>query len=150
MGRKDMDSVPGKIVFKCSVTSADSSSLRERWQVLLGVVGDLSVEVCGRTLYREVEFPLVELAVDLSKWLQKVEKTNESFVFASMESEEPGLVWLRCEDERWRVGSVHQEYEEKRTFSLCEVASAARAYIDRLTDTLLQIHGIDIRDLLTR
>jgi hypothetical protein len=145
-----MDGVSGEIVFEFTVTSADSSSLHERWQVLLGVVGNLSVEVCGRTLYREVEFPLVELAVDLSRWLQEVDQTNESFVFRSMESEEAGLIWIKRDDGLWGVGSVHQDHKDEHTFSLGEVASAVRVYIDGLTGTLLRGHGIDIRDLLAQ
>lgn len=148
MGRKDLDRIPSKVALRFSVTSADKHSLQEKRQVLLGVVGDLCVEVSGRTLYREVQFPLVELAVALNRWLKLVGQTGESFVFTSMEAEESGLVWIKDDRGRWRIGSVHQEYEERQTFRLQEVKAVARAYIEQLTGELHRSYGIDISNLL--
>jgi len=49
------------------------------------VVGDPRLEVSGRIVYREVQFPLVELAAALSRWLRLVGQTGESFGFTSEE-----------------------------------------------------------------
>ncbi|MGH7861956.1 MAG: hypothetical protein ACREOS_06900, partial [Candidatus Dormibacteraceae bacterium] len=89
-----------------------------------------------------------ELAVALSRWLRQVGKTGENFVFTSMDAEESGLVWIKSNHGRWRIGSVHQEYAEGQTFSPEEVIAAVRAYVDQLADELRRRYGIDVSNLL--
>jgi hypothetical protein len=83
---------------------------RDRDEVLLGLVADFSITIGDRLLYREVDFPVVELAAGLLRWLDQRPKPGDDFEWESMETAEPGCVWIRSAGEGWRIGSIHQEY----------------------------------------
>ena len=116
--------------------------------VELFVDADFFVEARGRLLYHEVDFTVLELAVFLHLWLRGLPKAEEDFVYTSTESAEEGNLWIKKADAGWRVGSVHQEYEETTVFDLREVRLACEAYVDRLKFDLLSQFGIDITNLL--
>src|SRR6267142_2157664 len=91
-----------------------------------------------------LEFCLVEFAMHISKWLREVTITNEDFVYESMESDEGGLVWIKRSGLGWRIGSVHQAYEEQKEFRLEEISIAVKEYSARLSEELFNKLGLAI------
>ena len=66
--------------------------LETRWDILLRVVGDLTIDVGTSRVLQEPNFPLVELAVALANWIAAVSDSGPEFSFVSMESVEGALV----------------------------------------------------------
>ena len=144
-----MDSVSGEIKFLFSIDhdAMLHEEFDESWKVYLRVVGDFEVRVGKKILYKEVQFCLVEFAVQLSMWLKRSEY-SEDFIYTSMESDEDALFWFKKEWNGWRIGSVHQEYCEKKKFSDSEIVGASNKYIDSLRRELVREYGIDIENFI--
>jgi hypothetical protein len=126
--------------------SDPDGALVEDWQILLHIVADFQVLVDSRVLYREQQFCVVDFAVALHRWVGEEPKLD--FIYESMESEEPGLVWVRASGSGWRVGSVHQEYDEEEVFSSEQVSEAAGAFIFRLKKEVAAKLDIDLRGII--
>lgn len=78
---------------------------------------DVFIYVAQRILYSEVEFCVVEFAIQLALWLGYLGPESPDFVYTSMESDIEGLVRIvRLGPDQWHVAAVHQAYEEARTF----------------------------------
>lgn len=103
----------------------------EDWQIELGIVGDFFIRVDGKTLYQESGFCLVEFAVSVSKWLSLGDGVQD-FTYTSIESDEAGLVWIKQYGDKWKLGSVHQEYNELCLFKLDQIRLAVQTYIKNL------------------
>ena len=139
-----MDSISGTLKFHFELTTTDATNLKEPQQLLLGIIGNFAVRVGEKPLYQEAEFCLVEFAMQITKWLSEVTITNEDFVYTSLESEEVGLVWIKRSGAAWRIGSIHQEYEEYKEFSLEEISNAVEEYRARLSEELFRKLGISV------
>jgi hypothetical protein len=116
--------------------------------VLLGLVADFSITVGDRLLYREVDFPVIELAAGLLRWLDQRPEPGDDFEWESMETEEPGWVWVRSAGDGWHIGSIHQEYPEPRSFSMTELRWAIADFVSRLSMKALEEQGIDLAPYL--
>ncbi len=117
---------------------------------MLHVLADFSILFDSEVLYCEQQFCVLEFALALSKWLNLVHQTGEHFIYVSMESEEIGLVWIKTNDAGWRVGSVHQEYEETNVFSLGEIKDAAEKFLDQLEAEMSAKFGIALREFISK
>ena len=117
-------------------------------QLLLGVTGDLSIQVNGRELYTEQEFPLVELALQSIRWVRRGPRVEDDFEFESMESADAPLIWIRRSGDGWRIGAVHQNYDETSVLSWLNIERALVAYADGLQHELSIVHGINIDAIL--
>ncbi|MHB8289712.1 MAG: DUF7878 domain-containing protein [Acidimicrobiales bacterium] len=122
--------------------------LRTRYDLLLGIIATFEIQVGDRLLYSEVMFPIVELCVALKRWMAEAMTIREPFEFQSMESEEPGLVWIRPQDGGWRIGAVDQEYLEMATWSDDQIVAVAGKYIDDVRGWLLDALGVDLERVL--
>jgi hypothetical protein len=118
------------ITFTTNNLHKDVPRVRDKFDRLLRIVGDFSIRVDSRILYVESEFPFVEFATQLTKWLAA--GGQQDFSYDSVESDDPGLVWFRRSGEQWKVGSIHQTYEENGTFSFDEIRQAGQQFIDTL------------------
>jgi hypothetical protein len=122
----------------------------DAFDLLLGVVAVLEIAVCGRLLYREESFPIVELRAQLMRWLDGSLGKRQDFEFQSMEHDEPGLVWLRWVPEGgWRIGSIHQEYAETRAFTDDLIDQAVRRFTDAVDNWLRRELHVHIDDFLS-
>jgi hypothetical protein len=97
------------IELRFSSVRADRTHLTHPSEVLVGVTGTLEIVADGRSVYVEEEFPIVELAADLWRWVTAGLPVGRDFEFDSMSTPEPGWVWIRRADSGWRVGSLHQD-----------------------------------------
>lgn len=77
--------------------------------VALNAEGTFRINVHPRLVYEEAEyFPIVELRLHLDKWLRTGFPLGQDFEFEAMDSEEPGVVWIRHVGRGWRVGALEQ------------------------------------------
>jgi hypothetical protein len=122
--------------FVYSDPSLEVPSRGSRYDVLLGAVATFEIRVVDRILYREVMFPIAELARALKRWSDVAMLLREPFEFSSLESDESGLVWIRPEKSGWRVGSVEQEFAEISVWSDAEVRAVIDDFVGSVTDWL--------------
>lgn len=135
-----------------AITFADPQverPIRGKFDLLLAVVATVELVVNGRSVYREVLFPVVELRASLDEWLRSLAKTPLDFEFISMESDDAGLVWFRRQaDGRWRVGSVHQDDEAPEHVEVDELIRATERFAQGVDDWVGKNLGIDVRTQL--
>jgi hypothetical protein len=134
------------VIFRLSNLRRDGAR-NESWQILLRVVADFSILIDSKCLYSEREFCVAEFALAISRWLDRVGKSGEEFMYESMEAEEVGLVWIKPYDSGWHVGSVHQEYAEMNVFNLEEIRRPAEEFLNQLENEMsakLDIRFLDL------
>jgi hypothetical protein len=120
---------------------------RGKYDLLVGAIATFTICVGERELYREVMFPMVELAVALQRWLGQGLPLGEAFEFVSLESDDHGLVWIQPSAHGWRVGSLHQEYPELKLWSTEEVADAVGVFVDGVERWLTSETGVNLASL---
>lgn len=114
-----------------------------KWDILLRIVGDFSLWIRDRAVYREVEFCLVEFAVALANWFAIATDLGPDFEYTSLESETEGLVrFTRSAPGTWRVSAAHQDEDVQDGLTTAELKDAAIEYIRDLRATLK--HRVDI------
>ncbi|HZD22402.1 MAG TPA: hypothetical protein VE569_03225 [Acidimicrobiia bacterium] len=86
---------------------------------------------------------MVELAAELSAWLEAAAMQEQDFEFDSMETPEPGWIWIRRAD-GWRVGSIHQNKADLEARDLNEVRAAIAAFLSRLERELRLRWGLEL------
>lgn len=111
------------------------------YDIILGAVAAFAIVVEERQLYREDDLPVVELAMALRRWLNGPFLSHEPFEYQSMESDEDGMVWIRPEQDGWRIGSIYQEFADPTVRSNEDVATATRAFIEEVEQGLLSLTG---------
>lgn len=105
--------------------------VKTKWDVLLGVVGELFIAVDAILIYREVDFPLLELAVQVTRWRKK--GTVGDFIYTSLESEIEGLLRFETrEPDSWTVSAFHQIRRVPRAVSTEELFVALDRFIEDL------------------
>ncbi len=108
-----------------------------RWDVLLRVVGDFEIRAGDRTLYSETEFPVVEFAVQLAKWLARPGPDAGDLVYTSLESEVEGLIrFARVASDEWWLTALPLTEDPPRTFSTDEVRGAGLRFLIDLRTVL--------------
>lgn len=96
--------------------------------LVYGLEADFRIVTTRGTLYEEPSFPILELAQDLLKWLHDGFVTHTSFEWDSMQTPEPGWVWIRREGDGWRVGSINQEFPDITLWRSAEIERAIRNF----------------------
>lgn len=124
--------------------------IRDRFDLLVGVVATFEILARGRLLYRETEFTIVELRSQLHPWLNSGLTSRSNFEFASMEHDEAGLVWVRwmATEQGWRIGSIHQEYAEVAVWSDEEITVAVCQFIEAVDNWVAVSLNVRVRDIL--
>jgi hypothetical protein len=117
--------------------------IRDNNDLLVGVVASFSIKVGTRVLFSEGDFPIVELRVQLAQWHGGGSLAGKNFELDSLESDEPGIVWIRrSKGGGWRVGSIWQEYAESRDWTDDELATCLAAFakdVDAWVSTELHV-----------
>jgi hypothetical protein len=131
-----------RLGFEFQLAPADGP-LQDQWQRLLNVVADFQLVVDHQVLWSEANFPVIELAWQLSTWLAESPKTLGPFSYDSLESEVPGLVCFEPSASGWSVASAYQARPSLARFSMEELCEAAREFIERVRASVQQAHGFD-------
>jgi hypothetical protein len=126
----------------------ERGTLRDKLDLLLGIVGTVEVWGDTRLLYREEMFPIVELRAALGSWLAGAFAARGDFEFESLESDEVGLIWLRHVGSGWRIGSIHQEFPATAELTDEEVAVLARTFIEDVDRWVLDHCDIRVSSVL--
>lgn len=112
--------------------------ISSRWDVLLRVVGDFELSVADRSIYREVDFCLVEFALAVGRWLLVANDGAPDFAYTSVESEIAGLIKFESvHPGLWRVSAAHQIEASPDLVATAELKEASLSYIRELRAALL-------------
>lgn len=127
----------------------ERTALKDKYDLLLGIVATLTMSVASRPIYTESMFPIVELRVALDRWLHSPSASHSDFEFESMESDEVGLVWIRRQvSGAWRAGSVHQDDLAPDEMRFDEIAEACEVFIDAVDAWTRDHLQIEVRDVV--
>lgn len=148
--------VPGAAVRLNFANLRFEGEIRTKWDALLRIVGDFSLWIRDRVIYREVEFCLVEFAVALANWLAIATDLGPDFIYTSLESETEGLVrFTRIAPGEWRISAADQEEETRDSLTTAEIKQAAVAYLRNLrarlkanVDILQYIEDTKVREII--
>jgi hypothetical protein len=133
-----------------AITFTDATFARadpnDRFDLTLGVEATLTLIVGGRLIYDEPMFPIVELRQALSAWMPAA---KSDFEFISMESDEPGLIWLRRQPSGlWRAGSIHQDDVATQELDTAEVVAGCADFVARVDCWVRDELGVEVSDVL--
>jgi hypothetical protein len=83
------------------------------------VEGSLKIIINGIVFFDETYINLLELSVQLYKWLHKIIKNN--FMYNSMDNEEPILSFSRINNKYWKISSIWEKCNsfDMRNNELC-------------------------------
>lgn len=150
--RGELDVRAGRGPYDCSMLELRFSGLYEeggradRIPEVDVSASEFSIVVDGKTLYSEPHMTVIELLGALTSWLRVPAESRSDFEFESMSTDERGLVWIKTTNGRYRIGSVHQAYEELRELSESEIRAAVEQFRDRLLVAAHRTLGFNLRD----
>jgi hypothetical protein len=136
-----------KITFSFGNLAKDAAALAKPWEAYLRLVGEFEMEVSGEALYSEVQFCLVEFAIESQLWSRIATLNPADFTYTSIESEQPGLIWFRSERDGWKVGSAFQRYPCSEVLGFGEIVAALDDYYERLRREVRERFNLDIARL---
>jgi hypothetical protein len=120
----------------------------ESWNdTVLGVVADFQITVDDSIIYREVEFPVIELAYRIHRWLLCSNPSDRDLEYESMESAENPLIWFRQENDHWVIGAAHQ-LRLSGAVRLQDVESGSREFLTELEEAVRIRLGMSLFGLL--
>ncbi len=133
-----------------AITFTDATFARanphDRFDLTLGVEATLGLSVAGRLIYDEPMFPIVELRQALAAWIPVA---DSDFEFISMESDEPGLIWLRRQPSGlWRAGSIHQDDIASHELNTAEVVAGCADFVARVDGWVRSELGVEVSGVL--
>ncbi len=141
-----MDSVSSQVMFSFERLRSTVDDTEASWQLLLRVVANFAVVIDGRQFYAESEFPVIEFASQVAKWLRS---GGGDFLYVSMESaEEPLLAFYRLADDRFRIYSPHQMFEMTATVDREKLRGALVFFNEELSRRVGSELALDIDNLL--
>lgn len=118
-------------------------------KMLADVEGNFKITIESRIFFDEEYILLLELAVKLIKWINKIESGElVDFYYESMDYEdEPILAFKVNTDSTWHVYSVWQTFNDSSHISLEELIQSAKAFIIHLAENLTIDLNINISDI---
>jgi hypothetical protein len=121
--------VPDFLAFEFELTErvgADDDGDEDR---LTGLLAELRLFAGPVLVYRDRDFPVVDLALALSQWLGHVEQTGAPFVYGRRSAALPALFELFRGAEGWHVRSIQQDFASPAVFTLPQVVAEASRLI---------------------
>ena len=107
----------------------------------------MCLDAAGRIQFSETQFPVVELALQLERWLGHVAEVPSEFVYTSLESEIPGIIRISSGQQGWHFSSAFSEFADGTSFTLEQVVAATEAYLKAVGDVLFAEYGFRLSDL---
>lgn len=130
---------------------ADAPELSGDLDVIYRLVAEVfEVVVAGETLYREVEFPVVELALGLDSWLGRG-MADRRELDCELSGLEPGTLRFRATETAWTIDSSHSVRGARRpsTVSDGELRRSIRSFLLDVSVASAAL-GIDLQDVFER
>jgi hypothetical protein len=114
------------------------------------VADELEVVIGDESVYREVEFPVVELAAALDSWLRNDMPSEREFTFAPTGYAETGALQFRPSDGEWIIDSSLRAASAARLRIAPEdLNESLRRYLDDVSAACATL-GIELEGLLER
>jgi hypothetical protein len=112
------------------------------------VVGDLRIFAGGEAIYRDVSFPLIELALALATWAESVRDSGGSFGFAPSQGL-PGQILFRIlpGSGGWNVVSIQQELPGPTVLTLDRVLEEVWHFVHEIDRDVREAHGFGVLEL---
>jgi len=137
-----MDGIPDQIELAFSSLASTVDNEGEWWQLILRITADFRIRIGTSSFYSEVDFPIVEFAVETQKWLVG---RKGSFVYSSMESDEnPLLSFNLSSKEKYTVQSPHQIFRYDEEISESHLAEVLSLFIIDVTTRIHRELGFDV------
>jgi hypothetical protein len=112
--------------------------------LLLGIIGTLRVNIDGRAFIIEQEVPLVELADQLYRWINRPNRDGE-FFYRSMESDEQFLLaFLKSEPSGWLLRSPLQEFSDIDAHDEATLSGAIGHFLAELERSVRTAFGVGL------
>jgi len=108
------------------------------------VVAQFRLFVGVEILYRDVDFPVVELALALRDWLEHVEWSRATFSFDSRSSVLRGLFQIFPGVQGWHLTSIQQDLPSSSVFTLEQVETEVRRFIDAAEAAVFERFGFSL------
>jgi len=141
-----MDSVPNKSIvalkFERLRVEGSLSAPPEVHELLLYLVADIQLQWRSQRIYKEVSFPLVELAEAFLKW-KVTHRPGQDFNFYSMESADGPLIYFRHDGDGYIVGSVFQELSCSESVSANEIDVMMAEFCNAVRAQTVELVGFD-------
>ncbi len=125
------------ITFKIQniIKDPESSKLNDDWELLINIEGDLKIYLNDSLFFNDPMMTIVELAVELKKWLSK--PIGTSFKYETIDDEEENILNISAiSDNQFTFNSAWQETEFKDTFNREEVISFVSSYINYVVSSI--------------
>ena len=106
------------------------------------VVGDFRLFAGSELIYRDADFPLLELVLALTQWLGQARSRGGEFAFVSRSSAVgPLFRFLRGYD-GWHVTSIQRPLPSSFVYSLDELVAATAAFVAEASEAMQARHGL--------
>lgn len=118
------------------------SARGDYFNALLGVIGDFAIKTGHTVIYSEPDFPVVELAQQLRKWLSN-ECPPGSFEYTTLEAEDSPFIWFRPGPGGWIVGASALQ-GATGDYPLEALQAGARAFVEAVKTRARDEVGLDV------
>jgi len=108
---------------------------------LLNVVAEFRLFVGNTVLYRDLDFPIVELVTALSRWCEHVEESGQPFCFDSRSSALRALFRIFRGAQGWHLGSIQQDLPSPCVFQLQQILTEVQRLIAEVEAAVLDRFG---------
>ncbi|WP_116811504.1 hypothetical protein [Steroidobacter cummioxidans] len=126
---------------------SSASGTKSLPDLLIGITADLEVNADGLSIYEEPDFPVLELAYHLRKWVDVKPDQRADFNLDSMESSELGLVRILRTDGGWSIGSCHEQLKPP-VKQLWEIDEAVTKFLEEVQRRCQDELKTDVREVL--
>jgi hypothetical protein len=110
---------------------------------ILNVVADFRLFVGGEVLYRDADFPVIELARALETWCEHAPDTGVGFAFESRSTVQRYALFRILHGARgWSFSSVQQELPSSVIFALDDVLAAVHEFVARVARSVQSAYGL--------
>lgn len=127
--------------------SGPAGPIEEEADRVRDVVADFRLFVGSELIYRDVDFPVVELALALAGWAERVVHTGEPFSFDSRPPLLQSLFSIRRGMQGWHLTSIQRELPSSAVFPLERVLESVREFMVELERRVLAECGFSVRGM---
>jgi hypothetical protein len=101
---------------------------------LVNMEADIEVVDQDRIIYRELSFPVVELARELAAWMARegADKDVADFIFSSMSFDVDGVIEITRFPSGWVIGSVFTPEVRSAPMSWGDLSNALNRFVGRV------------------
>ncbi len=127
---------------------APDGPLETDWQRIVNIAADFQLVVGNRVLVSEAHFPIVELALQLERWLECLADAPHEFVYPSLESQIPSLIRISPGVEGWHVSTALADFADGTALTLDDIVAAAQNYLAAVDEAVHSEYGFRLAEVV--